>query len=144
MAVLRQTLVELTSIIKRDETRRFTEFYRLANCCLLLGMDDDARLAYQQGVLWYQDHENPSLPLCNVCRAEQTLNDPFFACKVCPDSDLCNICKEEHDKKAVLELCRDHEFLGIVASKAKFQPSDTEAFNGWLDGIMERVHRLTM
>ena len=137
MAVLKCTLIDLTTQIRKNKAKRLGNFYKLARCFFLLGMEDDARLAYQQRVL-AQEGSSIHVPVCDKCRAHQNKVDPFFACKTCSDTDLCESCMDKYDKEEVLKYCRNHKFLRIVASEAKFQPSDNEAFDRWLDGIIEQ------
>ncbi|KAL8832406.1 MAG: hypothetical protein Q9191_000278 [Dirinaria sp. TL-2023a] len=137
IAVLTRTLLNCVTQIKDDNARILTSSYVLGHCFLLLGMEDDARLAYQQRVL-FQDYSQTDRPICDGCEAYQNKFDPFFACKACPDTDLCESCMKKHEREGVLDICRDHEFLRIVASEAKFRPSDTQAFEHWLDGIVEK------
>lgn len=135
MAVLRRTLRDVATRIKGVEATREGEYYILAHCFLLLDREEDARLAYQQRLL---SHDSPgSASICDGCKVRQNLVDPFFACKTCPDRDLCESCMEKHGSESVLDICRNHDFLRIVVAEAKFQPSDTEAFSQWLDGIVE-------
>ena len=139
MAVLKRTLLDLATRIKEGKAKSLSDFNYLAHCFLLNGMADDARLAYQQRVLLQGDPPT-DVPCCDTCRANQTKFDPFFVCKTCPDTDLCERCMEKYDtddRKDVLKICGDHEFLRVVASEAEFLPTDTEAFDQWLDRIVE-------
>ena len=135
MSVLRRTLFDFATKIRRDEAKTPSDFYRLARCFLLLGMEDDAKTALHQVVL-LQEHCSMDLMWCDKCSATPNKVDPFFLCKTCPDTNLCKTCMEEHNKEGALKICRDHDFLGIVASEAKIRPDDTEAYGQWLDGIV--------
>ena len=138
IAVMRNTVLVLIGRI-RENKETSNALYTLAHCCLFSGLDDDARSAYQQKILLGQEDSTNSILECNNCDTRANLEDAFFACKLCPESDLCNKCKEEHDRKAVLNICRNHEFMEVIASEAKFKPSDTEELNKWLDGIVDRI-----
>ena len=131
MAVLRRTVFDSATRIRRDEAEKPDEFYHLAHCFLLLGMEDDAKIAFHQEILVQDDCST-----CDECHAISNKIDPFFACKTCPDTDLCKICIEKHKKEVVKKICRDHDFMRIVASEAKTRPDDTEAYNEWLDRIV--------
>lgn len=143
---LRGYLVELVTEIRLDEANRNYKYYRnsydLAHCFLLLGMEDDAKIAYQQRFLLYNDPID--LVYCDGCGTAQNKVDPFFACKTCPDTDLCGACMEKYykNKECVRKYCRNHDFIRVIASEAKFRPSDIEESDQWLDGILEQFKDL--
>ncbi|KAL9608440.1 MAG: hypothetical protein Q9167_006739 [Letrouitia subvulpina] len=137
MTKLRHYVIKLATEMRVDEAKRNNQFYHLAHCFFLLGMEDDAKVAYQQKVLLEKDH-SINVPSCNRCDMLENKVDPFYACKICPDTDLCKICMEKYYKEDLLTYCRDHDFIRIVASEAMFRPSDTKAFDQWLGGIVEQ------
>lgn len=104
----------------------------------MLSMDEDARLARQLGILFQEDMSKA--PYCDACEARQNKTDLFFVCKICPNTDLCEPCMEKYEREDVLTFCHGHDFLRVVASEARFQPSDTHSFNHWLDGLIERFN----
>ncbi|KAL9629742.1 MAG: hypothetical protein Q9164_006745, partial [Protoblastenia rupestris] len=137
VTILKRTILNLAAAIRKDSQKMFAELYPLCHCLLMLDMEDDARLAYQQRVLAQEDG-SVNVPYCNGCNSRQNKVDPFYKCKTCPDTDLCYECMNKHEEKCLLELCRDHQFLKISASEAKFRPDQTEAFNYWLLGLEEQ------
>ena len=136
MPRLRRTVLEEATKIREDMS--IGDFYTLAHCFLLLGMEEDAKIAYQERALLPRDYTNNS-PSCDTCGTVQNVTDPFFMCKVCPDTDLCESCMKEYERKCVAAQphCRAHEFLKIVGSEADFRPDESEAFNQWLGRIMD-------
>ena len=137
MAVLRRTLFDLITEIRRNEAKRTDELYILAHCFLLLGMEDHAKISYQQGIL-LQGDRSTNLPECNKCGTYLNRVDPFFTCKTCPETDLCETCMERNNSEGALKICRDHDFMRTVASEAKIRPDDPKALIQWLDGIVEQ------
>ena len=97
--VLVRTLLDLVTKIRTDESERPFASYILAHCFLLFGMEDDARLAYQQNSL-LRDDRKIAVPHCNQCRAPRNRFDPFFTCKTCPSTDLCKSCMDERFSNA--------------------------------------------
>ena len=136
MVILRRSLIDLTKALSTTTGKNPNKWYWLAHGFILLGMEDDAQIAYQQNIL--SDIGPGNVPSCNNCSTTQNRLDPFYTCKTCPESDLCADCMDKYQREPVLQVCRDHDFLKFVASEAKFQPSDTDALNRWLDGIVER------
>ena len=137
LAVLRRTTSKFAAAVRKGSQEMSAEFYHLSHCLLMLDMDDDARLAYQQSVLAREDG-SVHVPSCNGCMMLQNKVDPFYTCKTCPEIDLCYECFTKREKKGLLELCRDHQFLKVSASEAKIRPDQTEALNHWLLGLEEQ------
>ena len=129
MPLLRSTALKETAKIREDVASG--DFYTLAHCFLLLDMEEDAKLAYALLVRNCTD-----VPYCDLCHAVQNVTDTFFACKICPGTDLCEKCMEEYDRKGVRPNCHNHEFLKIIGSEANFRPDETEAFDQWLGRII--------
>ena len=140
MAVLRRTIARLAAQLKEDiSSTKGHELYKLAHCFLLLGIEDDARLAYQLMVL-LPDTATSNLPYCDGCSQSLKSIDPFFACKLCRGTDYCEGCmRKYYENEDLNNPCWDHEFLRVYGPDAKLKPSDTEALNGWLDTITQRI-----
>ncbi|KAL8744547.1 MAG: hypothetical protein Q9184_007987, partial [Pyrenodesmia sp. 2 TL-2023] len=68
MAMLRRYTSKLAVIIRRDYREKHVEFACITNCLLMLGMENDARLAYQLNIL----------TMCDGCDTVQNANDPFY------------------------------------------------------------------
>ena len=145
MAVLRPAMVRVATRLKEgDLGTKASDFYHLAHCFLLLGMEDDARVAYQQ-IFSVPSIATTSKINCDECSTYMNTLNPllFFACKVCPDTDFCELCMGEYrENKGFHHHRGGHEFLRIYGPDAKFTPNDTEAFNGWLDPIVEQFKDL--
>lgn len=142
MAILRRTVVRLATRLKEDDLETMTsDCYHLAHCFFLIGMEDEARLAYQQ-ILSVADTAAYT-PRCNECGTGPKPFDPFFTYKICPGTDFCERCmRKYHENQVLHNHTGNHEFLRIYAPDAKFKASDTEAFNGWLDIIVGRFKDL--
>ncbi|KAI4118768.1 MAG: hypothetical protein LQ345_001228 [Seirophora villosa] len=59
---------------------------RLSKGLLMLGMEDDARLAYYQGKLPTLQHSSRDV-ICDGCNTKQTRRHAVYTCKTCPDTD---------------------------------------------------------
>ena len=142
MAVLRRTIVRLAAQLKEaDSETRSSDLYILARCFLLLGIENDARLIYQNFLL------PPEVTAggyeCDGCPTSLNANCPFFICKTCPDNVFCQRCILGREKKEDLSNhCQYHDFIEVSVLDAKFTPNDTEVLNGWLDKISEQFRDL--
>ena len=128
MPQLRSTALKEVTKIREDVASG--DFYTLAHCFLLLGMEKDAKLAYSLSV-----HYCTNSLYCDLCDTFEDLTNPCFACKICRDIELCERCMEEYDRKGVQPNCRDHEFLKIIGSEDEFRSDGTEALDQWLGRI---------
>lgn len=137
IAMLRRHTYELAVIIRRDYGRKKVKLACFINCLLMLGMEDDARLAYQLKAL--VPAYCSSVSLCDGCDDVQIRKGASYHCKSCPDTDLCQECMTKHKEKPVLNICRGHEFMRAVASEARIRPDQTKALDRWLCGIEERL-----
>ncbi|KAL8947973.1 MAG: hypothetical protein Q9222_005793 [Ikaeria aurantiellina] len=140
MLVRRKTLCSAASI-KKNERRTKDLFYKLSKGLLLLGMEADARLAYQQQVLANEDGSAKRI-LCDGCDKESGMRDhqPWYTCKLCLNVDFCHECFATYDENFVLQVCRGHPFLEIVVSAAEFQYEDIDARQAWLQGLEDRLN----
>ena len=129
MAVLRRTMVRLAPRLKEAESRGQSDYLcTFARCFLFLGMEDDARLVYEQIFLIPR-----SLKSCDGCSTHLNNCDQFFVCKMCMDTDSCETCMQKyHENKGFKNGCLDHEFIQILAPNAKLGSNGTDAFNDLL------------
>ncbi|KAL8903148.1 MAG: hypothetical protein Q9207_004117 [Kuettlingeria erythrocarpa] len=132
IAMLRRHISDLAGIIRNDYRKKDMELICFSKCLLMLGMENDARLAYQLGTLAF----------CDGCDHVQIRTVASYHCKSCPDTDLCGECMTKHKERPVLDFCREHAFMRIVASEARIRPDQTEALNEWLCGIEEQLRSL--
>ncbi|KAL8825726.1 MAG: hypothetical protein Q9170_007682 [Blastenia crenularia] len=130
-----QGVAELIECIKGTQEQCSWTFYRLSKAFLLLGMEDEARLAYEAQLL----RPDKTSVLCDNCDRRQTKENPVYTCKICPQSDLCDFCMASHEETPILELCREHGFLRIMASEARVRPDQPEAFMEWLLSSEEKL-----
>ena len=134
--VLKRTIVQLATEMKGKESRiRPHDLGTLARCLMMFGMDDDAKLAYQQTFL-LPNFAADSLAICDGCSAPRSKCDTFFKCRTCPDTDFCERCMRKYHKEKGLKNCLDHEFLQIFAPTAELGPKDT--LNDWLHTIAQQ------
>ncbi|KAL8931057.1 MAG: hypothetical protein Q9208_000159 [Pyrenodesmia sp. 3 TL-2023] len=137
VVMLRRHTFGLAVIIRKDYGRKAVKLVHFVKCLLMLGMEDDARLAYQlQGLAPAYSY---GIPLCDGCDDYQTRKVASYHCKSCPDTDLCSECMMKHKGRPILDLCREHEFMRAVASEAKIHPNQTEALDEWLCRIEEQL-----
>ncbi|KAL8999176.1 MAG: hypothetical protein Q9169_001955 [Polycauliona sp. 2 TL-2023] len=122
----------------KDEGEPDTSFYSLCTVLLLLGMYVDALLAYQLNILAKGDNR-VNRTFCDICDIDQTRDEPFYKCKLCPNTDFCQECMAKHKEKPLRDFCQNHDFLEAVASEARITPDQTEAIQAWLLGIEERL-----
>ena len=100
LAISRKTLLECVANVKSTPLDLVTtdlveEYEDLAHCCLLLGLEDDARIACLQQVLCEQDLEGENSALvCTACAKSQGVAASFFVCKLCLNTGLCGSCME--------------------------------------------------
>lgn len=135
--VLKRTIVRLTIELKENEPRRQPhDLCTLAQCLMMLGMDDDAKLAYQQACLLPKVAEY-TLAICDACSTPQTQCNTFFKCRICPDTDFCERCMRKYqEEKGLKSNCLDHEFLQVFAPTANLGPKAT--LNDWLHTITQQ------
>lgn len=134
IAVLSRSISSEAARRGKSSGLRNINFYMLGQCLLRMGLDEEARLAYQQKLLL----EDGPHPICNVCVQRANEVDPWFVCKTCPEIDLCESCMIEHTKVCLRDICRHHQFLQVVGTEAKIRPEQAEALNEWLIKIEER------
>ncbi|KAL8756705.1 MAG: hypothetical protein Q9199_002751 [Rusavskia elegans] len=141
VTILRRMAIERTkgiaSTLKGDVEFK-DDFYILCTSLLLLDMELDALLAHQLTFL-AQKGNTDCIPFCDGCSTRQTRDDPFYKCKICPNTDFCQECMAKYNEPPLSEICRSHEFLRVVASEARITPDQTEALETWLLGIEERL-----
>ena len=104
----------------------------------MLGTEDDARLAYQTGIL-IQNDSFRMVPHCNCYNRSQTREQPFYTCKICPHTDLCYLYMTWYEEEPLKDVRRDHDFLIVVGSDAKVRPHQREAFDEWLIKILGKL-----
>ncbi|KAI4249560.1 MAG: hypothetical protein L6R42_008933, partial [Xanthoria sp. 1 TBL-2021] len=141
ITILRRMAIERTKRIAsklKGDMEFETDFYILCTSLLLLDMELDALLAYQLRSL-AQKGNTDCVPSCDGCGAHQTRDDPFYKCKICPNTDFCQECMAKYNEPPLSEFCQSHEFLRVVASEARIIPDQTEALETWLLGIEERL-----
>ena len=138
-AMLREAMLKSVSKIQSAPVDHLGECCDIARYCLLLGMEEDARVAHQQYDLWHCGTANKITTYCSGCFENQRVNERFFACKRCMATDLCESCMGGYGDRVILNQCKDHDFLRIVGSEAPFKPSDTEMLNQWLDRLVEKI-----
>ena len=130
----------ITSILQ-DHHVSDISFYKFCTILLLLDMDHDASLAYQLNHLNRRSHLDDQCggAICDGCNAPQTGGNPFYKCKMCPNTDFCHGCMTKHEAQPVRKICEDHDFLRVVPFEARILPHQTEALQDWLLGIEERL-----
>ena len=137
LAILERNASELAARIRKEPQEQLDDVYYLFRSLLLLNMEGDARLAYQASSL-AKESGPIGVIKCDGCNTFQNRDDPFYPCKTCPNTDLCHECMIKHRKQPLLERCRDHDFLRIVASEASVRLDQTKVFEDWLLSIEER------
>lgn len=130
----------IASMLHADQMSA-TEYYQFCTMLLLLDMDHDASLAYQLNYLHGRSHSDDQGggALCNECDARQSRENPFYKCKMCPNTDFCHECMSKHEEEPIRSFCEGHDFLKAVPSEARILPDQTEALQDWLLEIEERL-----
>ena len=133
--ILRRTIVWLATKLK-ESVLQHRDLFILARGFIFLGMEDHAMLASQLSLL----APDANKVGCYGCKKKLNTVDPFFVCKTCPGIEICERCMVAYDNKGkdLKNSCCDHEFIRALACDAKFKPTDTEVFHGWLDRIVEQ------
>ena len=141
VAIIRRMAIErtkrLTSASKADLKPSDT-FYKLCTHLLLLDMELDALLAYQLDFPVKKDHPG-SLVYCDGCSNRRTKDDPFYKCKVCPNTDLCDQCMVKYQEQHLLDYCQGHEFLRAIVSEARITLDQPEEVQRWLLEIERKI-----
>lgn len=137
IVMLRRRTYELALTIRRDYRKTSVKLACFAKCLLILGMENDARVAYQLETL--EPAYCSSVSLCDGCDDDQTRKVPSYHCKSCPDAALCWECMIKHKERPVLSSCHEHKFMRAATSEARIRPHQTEALDEWLCGIEEQL-----
>lgn len=141
ITIIRRKAIERTKRIASTlicDLKPSDTFYQLCTHLLLLDMELDALLAYQLDFPVRKNHQD-SLAYCGGCSISQTRDDPFYKCKVCPDSDLCDQCMAKYKEQPLLDYCQGHEFLRAIVSEARITPDQPEEVQRWLLEIQKTL-----
>ena len=139
--IIRRKAIERTkrmiSTLKSDRVEHL-HFYGLCTHLLLLDMELDALRAYQLDFL-VQRGIPGSFVSCDGCSNRRTRDDPFYKCKMCPNTDLCHQCMAKDKAQPLLDYCRGHKFLRFVASEARIRLDQPEGVQSWLLEIQKKL-----
>lgn len=113
-------------------------FYKLCTHLLLLDMELDALLAYQLDFLFKKDDPD-RVTVCNGCSNHWTRDDPFYKCKVCPETDLCDQCMAKYKEQPLLDYCQGHEFFRAIVSEARITLDQPEEVQRWFLEIQRKI-----
>ena len=116
-----------------DHTKKLL---RMAQCFLLIKMEEDARISYLKSC---KTGKNTYCEGCGEEFRKLDLKDTIFICKTCGGLELCQECMHSHQEEFLGILRPTHEFMQIIPSEEPFEPDEKGCYNKWLDDIIERL-----
>ncbi|KAL9037534.1 MAG: hypothetical protein Q9214_005662 [Letrouitia sp. 1 TL-2023] len=111
-AGLRQAAVKiLSSLLNACDDTVYPGFSTLGRCLLFLGMDEEAKFAFEQAII--EDDKSEPLAhrvICDICEQDPIIG-ARFVCRTCPDTDLCSRCMLKYPNSNSLAVCKNHGFI---------------------------------
>ncbi|KAL9613019.1 MAG: hypothetical protein Q9167_002409 [Letrouitia subvulpina] len=114
---LQQAVVKISSSLLStcDDTVTtvYPGFGTLGRCLLFLGMDEEAKFAFEQAVT--EDSNSEQLAhgvICDICD-QNPIKGARFVCRTCPDTDLCSRCMFKYPNLNSLAVCKNHGFIEV-------------------------------
>lgn len=128
---------------QQDDDDGFWADAFLGLALLCSGDEANATIAFQQRIQVTANGELTFSELtCDVC--QYLITKSRFVCRECYFVDLCAECLEKHQSGyTVLECCRNHSFLKVIAGIFSAPNSKLEMFGKtrkqiWLDGLRRK------